>query len=150
MEILKVQNKKYKKILKKKTVEFDFGTMERKEIYELIKQMRNKMRDSDGVGLSANQIGLNMQLFVAYFDQKFYAIFNPEVVKESKASTIFAEGCLSVPGEIVPVKRSEEISIKGFDKNGKRIKIKAHGFLARIFQHEIDHLNGKLITDYKK
>lgn len=146
---LTVKNKKDKKFLGQKVEEFDFGTMTKDEIRKEIAEMREVMRESEGVGLAANQIGKNIRLFIAEFDGKFYAIFNPEIIKASKESEVAPEGCLSVPEEVIEVKRPTQITLKGFDKNSKRVKLKAWGHLARIFQHEVDHLNGKLITDYK-
>mgnify|MGYP003922156025 CR=1 FL=1 len=110
------------------------------------------MREANGIGLSANQIGLPYRVFVAQVPDlqgrlKFYAIFNPEIVKVSKEKELFEEGCLSIPDKYALVPRYSHIVIKGFDINGKKIKIKAWGLLARVFQHEIDHLDGKLFID---
>jgi len=150
MRILKISNKKDNKFLRKKTVPFDFDSMGKEEIRKLIRDMKKVMIEADGVGLAANQIGIQKRFFVVDLEGKFYAIFNPEVTKESKTKEILEQGCLSVPEEKVEVERPSEIVLKGYDRNGKRIKIKAWGMLAHIFQHEVDHLNGKLITDYKK
>ncbi len=81
---------------------------------------------------------------------KFFAIFNPQIVKFSEEKILMEEGCLSVPGIWGGVERPEKITLVGFDKNGKKLKIKAWGLLARIFQHEIDHLNGILFIDKAK
>ena len=106
------------------------------------------MKLSDGVGLSANQVGLDWRLFVAEYNKKFYVFFNPEITKKSEDMEILEEGCLSVPNVFVEVARHKSATLEGNDRTGKKIKIKAFGILARIFQHETDHLNGKLITDY--
>lgn len=150
MKILKISDKKDEKFLRRKTVPFDFGSLSKDEMRELINDMRNTMKKADGVGLAANQVGIDKSFFVAEFDGKFYAIFNPEIVKKSKEEDSLEEGCLSVPGGFGDVKRASEITIKGFDKNGKRIKMRAWGHLARIFQHEVDHLDGKLYIDHLK
>lgn len=110
------------------------------------------MKETNGVGLSANQIGLPWRLFVAQVPdkqgkQKFYTIFNPQIIKSSKEKDILEEGCLSVPNHWGPVERHSKIIISGFNERGKKIKIKAWGILARVFQHEIDHLNGILFID---
>ncbi len=152
MEIYTINNKKEEKFLRQKTVAFDFKTHSKKEIKELIKSMREKMKEAHGIGLSANQIGLPYRVFVAQVPShqgrpKFYAIFNPEIVKQSKETEIMEEGCLSIPGKYGFVERASRIVIKGYDPNGKKIKIKAWGLLARVFQHEIDHLDGKLFID---
>ena len=81
---------------------------------------------------------------------KFYAIFNPELERMSKDTVVTEEGCLSVPGAFGDVPRSRMVTLKGLDKNGRPVKIKAWGLLARVFQHECDHLDGKLFLDRAK
>ena len=149
-KILKTDNKKDNKFLRKKTAPFDFDAYGKDELRELINDMKKTMRGANGTGLAANQVGINARLFIVEFDDKFYAIFNPEIVRESKTKSSLEEGCLSIPEDWIEVMRPEEIVLKGFDRNGKRVKIKAWGLLAHVFQHEVDHLNGKLIIDYKK
>ncbi len=117
--------------------------------------MRITMQRANGIGLSANQVGLKYRFFVAQVPDlngrlKFYAIFNPRIVKTSKEIDILEEGCLSIPEKYGLIERKLKIILTGFDPNGKKIKIKAWGLLARVFQHEIDHLDGKLIIDYLK
>lgn len=141
--------------MRQKTANFDFKKYNRKEITNLIKQMREAMETAQGVGLSANQIGLDLKFFVVEMPQenkspKFYAVFNPEIIKSSKEKDVMEEGCLSVPEVSGLVERPEKITLVGQDKNAKKIKIKAWGLLARIFQHEIDHLNGILFIDKAK
>ena len=148
MRILKVNNKKDNKFLRKKTAAFDFGSMTKAELRTLIAEMKKTMHDAEGVGLSANQVGIDASFFVAEFENKFYAIFNPEIIKFSKETDVLEQGCLSVPDKRVEVTRPFEVVLKGFDKNEKRLKIRAWGFLAQVFQHEVDHLNSVLITDY--
>lgn len=155
MNVLTVSEKKEEKFLRRPAKEFDFGKHRLSEIRELIKTMRAVMREVNGVGLSANQIGLDAKVFVAQvLDEqgrlKFYAIFNPVIVKASKESEILEEGCLSVPETFGQVRRAAKITLVGFDQRGKKIKIKAWGLLARVFQHEVDHLNGKLFIDRTK
>jgi len=170
MKILTVNNKKDEKFLRQKTAEFDFSKYAKKEIDALIKEMKKTMIENNGIGLSANQVGLNLRLFVAQIpkevytdnphksdkisinpcDSKFYAIFNPEIIKFSENKSIMEEGCLSVPNVYGLVERPEKIILIGYDKNAKKIKIKAWGLLARVFQHEIDHLNGVLFIDKAK
>ncbi|MEK7554451.1 MAG: peptide deformylase [Patescibacteria group bacterium] len=145
------------KILRKKTSLVHITEENRVQLKDLIKNMRVMMRDAEGVGLSANQIGLDMRLFVAEVPPpngkgkpKFYAVVNPEIIKQGKETDLLEEGCLSVPDIYGPVARSTRIVISGLDPNGKPLKIKAWGFLARVFQHEVDHLNGFLILDRAK
>ncbi len=169
MKILTIDNKKEEKFLWRKTADFDFQMFTKKEINELIKKMKEIMLQANGIGLSANQVGLNLKMFVALIpkkplkrdernkiiipspdEAKFYAIFNPEIIKFSKQTEVIEEGCLSVPGVLGEVERPKKITIIDFDKNGRKIKIKADGLTARVFQHETDHLNGILFIDKAK
>lgn len=154
-EIVTVATKKDEKFLRKKTVPFDFKKFTRKEVNDLVVRMRRIMHAANGIGLSANQIGLEFSVFVAETPDpdggtKFYAVFNPKIEKVNKTTISFEEGCLSVPGKWGEVTRAEEIVVSGYNKMGKPVKVKAWGLLARIFQHEIDHLNGKLFIDKAK
>ena len=148
--IFTVNNKEQEKFLRRKTSCFDFSKHDKKEIREIIKNMRLEMTKAIGLGLSANQVGLDMRLFIAKAGGKQYAIFNPTITKFSKEVVIMEEGCLSVPQLYGPVERPEKVTLEGFDTSGKKIKIKAWGLLARIFQHETDHLNGILFIDKAK
>ncbi len=147
MHIFTATKKDEERFLRKKPADFDFSKYSKKEIRELVKSMRMIMKLADGVGLSANQIGLDLNCFVAEVDNKFYAIFNPKITKHSKETEEIEEGCLSVPNNFGVVNRADKVWLEGFDANEKKIKLKVWGFLARIFQHEVDHLNGKLFTD---
>lgn len=121
----------------------------------LIDDMIETMREAPGVGLAAPQIGVSKQLIVVEFGneddetipKQLYAVVNPEIVQQSKESEYGIEGCLSVPGFVGEVARSRVVTVRGKDKYGKNQKIRAEGWLARIFQHEIDHINGVLYTD---
>lgn len=150
MKILTIKTGKEKRFLRRKTAEFDFKKSSPKEIRELIKRMREVMEEANGVGLAANQIGLNMKVLVAQVEGKFYAIFNPEITKISKEVETAVEGCLSVPLVVDEVTRPYRITLKGYDKTGKKLTIRAWGHLARVLQHEVDHLNGKLFIDHLK
>lgn len=105
------------------------------------------MKKANGIGLSANQIGLDMRVFVAQPENKFYAVFNPEILKTSGEAKVIEEGCLSVPDVYGNVTRPDRVLLSGYDANGNKIKIKAWGILARVFQHEVDHLNGGIFID---
>jgi peptide deformylase len=130
-----------------------------KDLHTLIDDMVETMRDAPGVGLAAPQIGLSERLIVVeYYEReedeeiedapkKLFAVINPEIVKASEEKVIGVEGCLSIPGLVGEVDRHAEVLVKGMNRHGKPMKIKARGWLARIFQHEIDHLNGVLFTD---
>ncbi|MBU2101342.1 peptide deformylase [Patescibacteria group bacterium] len=149
-KIWTIDNKAEKKLLGKKLEEFDFSKHTLKEINELVKEMDQSMQEANGVGLSANQIGLDMSVFVARWDGKFFAVFNPKIEKYSKEKEAMEEGCLSIPKQYGEVSRPESIVLIGQNKQGKKVKIKAWGMLAVIFQHETDHLNGKLFIDRMK
>ena len=150
MDLLTVNKRDGEKFLRRKTVAFDFPKYPKKEIDELIKTMRAVMKRENGIGLAANQIGMNVRVFVAQVENKFYSIFNPDLEKISEQTINADEGCLSVPMKFGSTPRAEKVVLKGQDKNGRPVKIKAWGLLARVFQHEVDHLNGKLFIDTAK
>ena len=129
----------------------DYGS----SLQKLIDDMVETMRLAPGVGLAAPQINVLLRIFVAEFGDeeeevptKLYTIINPEISKYSSEKVVGTEGCLSIPGYLGEVERSETIVIKGFNRYGKKQRIKAKGWLARIFQHETDHLNGVLFIDH--
>ena len=121
----------------------------------LIDDMIETMRAAPGIGLAAPQLGLSERLIVVeYGDEedkeapkKLYALVNPELKVTSMETEVGAEGCLSVPGLLGEVERSLAVTVKGLNRRGQPMRIKAKGWLARIFQHEIDHLNGVVFTD---
>lgn len=152
MKIFTINNQKEGKILRQSLKKVDFSEIPKKELKELAKKMRQIMKEAKGIGLSANQIGLNLRFFVAEVPdsqgrRKFYALANPEIIKKYEEKELLEEGCLSVPEIVSFVERPSKVIISGFDTNGRKVKIKAWGLLARVFQHEIDHLNGILFTD---
>lgn len=130
-----------------------------KDLHTLIGDMVETMRAAPGVGLAAPQIGLSERIIVVeYFEKqedeekedapkKVWALVNPEIVKASEETLLGVEGCLSIPGLVGEVERHAEVQVKAMNRHGKPVKIKAKGWLARIFQHEIDHLNGILFTE---
>lgn len=118
------------------------------KILNLAKDMMKTMVKNDGLGLSACQVGKNLRIFVVLKELSDKNIFiNPETIKASKTMSETDEGCLSLPGIFLPIKRAKSLKIKAFDENGKEFKLKAKDVFARVIQHEIDHLNGVLITD---
>jgi len=130
-----------------------------KDLQILLEDMVETMRDAPGVGLAAPQIGLSDRIIVVEYYQheedeedeeapkKVWAMINPEIVKSSEETLMGVEGCLSIPGLLGEVERHAAVQVKGLNKHGKPMKVKAKGWLARIFQHEIDHLNGVLFTE---
>lgn len=113
---------------------------------KLIKDMFETMYDAPGVGLAAPQIGISQRIIVVDVDDEPYAVINPVIV-ENKGKQIGEEACLSVPGERGDVERALYVKVKGLDPQGKEIEVVAFDFLARAFQHEIDHLEGTLFVD---
>jgi peptide deformylase len=117
--------------------------------------MVDTMREAPGVGLAAPQIGISKRIIVVEFGDEedetvpnqLYVMINPEIIKESNDKVSGIEGCLSVPGIVGNVDRSRAVTVRGQNIHGKPVKIRAQGWLARIFQHEIDHINGVLYTD---
>src|SRR5512138_2522013 len=126
----------------------------------LIDDMVETMRDAPGVGLAAPQVGISERLIVIEYAEppeegeedkevkpKLYVVANPEIVKASDEKVLGVEGCLSIPGLVGEVERHEKVQVKGLNRRGQPVKIKAEGWLARIFQHEIDHVNGVVFPD---
>jgi len=121
----------------------------------LADDMVETMRKAPGIGLAAPQVAQSVRLFVVELEEnkeqpgsgKTYIIFNPEYVFKSDELADGVEGCLSIPGWAGEVPRHARIVVKGLDKQGQRIRIEAEGLLARVFQHELDHLDGVLFTD---
>src|SRR3972149_9311857 len=121
-----------------------------REMEEILRNQRNP----EGVGLSANQVGLNLRLAVVRLNPDeqdstphFLTIVNPRIVSQSADITEEYEGCLSIPNHYGPLPRAQAVTVQFQDLKGETLTIKATAFLARIFQHEIDHLDGKLITE---
>jgi peptide deformylase len=117
---------------------------------ETIKSMRRLMNLENGVGLAAPQIGLNQRFFIVELENKYYVFINPTILKYSKEIIEMEEGCLSVPDQSGIVSRPQELVIEATGTNGKNYKLKAAGVLARIIQHENDHLDGILFIDKAK
>jgi peptide deformylase len=134
------------------------------DILSLVGQMRDLLEDVEGVGLAAPQIGSSLQIIVIGFQPTEeqlkknpdlasvpdMVIINPQIKWVSKEKSIEKEGCLSVPNTFIPVARHNKIHMEYTDEKGKKFKIKARGYLARVLQHETDHLAGKLIDSYGK
>ncbi|CAN5266877.1 peptide deformylase [soil metagenome] len=113
----------------------------------LAEDMTRIMREHDGVGLAANQIGRLKRIFVAAYEDEEYAIVNPVIETRSETTEKDIEGCLSIPGTRVEIERPLAATVTGQKPSGAPVRVEAEGLLARIFQHEIDHLDGVLILD---
>jgi peptide deformylase len=105
------------------------------------------MRDAPGVGLAAPQVGVMERIFVWEVEEEHGALINPEIVKRSRNKFTEDEGCLSLPGLVYPVERDYEVVVRALDESGNEIEITGEDLLARVFQHEIDHLDGVLFID---
>ena len=117
-------------------------------IQRLIDDMVETMQQANGVGLAAPQVGVSLRVIVLQMpDEEPIAIINPEIVKRAGEQEV-TEGCLSVPGYFGEIKRSASVTVKGMDRHGKAIRIKATGLMAEALEHEIDHLDGNLYVDH--
>ncbi len=128
-------------------------------IKTLIEDMIETLRAAPGVGLAAPQVGADQRVIIAEYAEssedpeeepkppKLYVLINPEIVRNSSETNLNNEGCLSIPGYMGEVERFDTITIKALNRHGEPIRIKAKNWLARIFQHEIDHLEGVLFID---
>jgi len=125
------------------------------ELQTLIDDMIETMRAAPGVGLAGPQVNTPLRVIVVEFGdeeddeapKKLYSLVNPEISRSSPETILAAEGCLSVPGLVGDVERPAAVTVIGKNRRGQSLKIKATGWLARIFQHEIDHINGILFLD---
>src|SRR5437763_7029307 len=116
-------------------------------LQKLVDDMFETMHDANGVGLAAPQIAKSIRVFVAEYEDRKVALFNPEIVK-AEGEALGTEGCLSIPGYAGDnIRRAERVVVKGQDVRGKAIKVNAEGWFARVLQHEIDHLDGILFLD---
>ncbi len=148
MKITKFPNK----ILSNKVKQVPLENIKNGQLSLLILNMRNTMKEHRGVGLAANQVGEDLSIFVieptlAEENKVPDVYINPEITEYSKDSDEMEEGCLSIPEYYKPIKRAKKIKIKFIDENGKKVKLKARGFLARVLQHETDHLSGLTIKN---
>jgi peptide deformylase len=125
------------------------------ELHSILDDMIETMREAPGVGLAAPQVGVGLRVAVIEYPEdeddpentlRVFEIINPEIVK-SKGVETAQEGCLSIPGMAADVERASFVVVSAQDRYGKEFRIKAYDWLARIFQHEIDHLHGVLMTD---
>jgi peptide deformylase len=151
LEILTVDNAQHLKVLRSKSKKVQRVTP---KLVAFAEKMLETMREANGVGLAAPQVGVTQRFFVVELPEdeendqpaETHILFNPEIVKGS-GEQVGYEGCLSIPGYIGEVARQERIAVKGLNEKGKSVRLKLQGYLARVFQHEIDHLDGILFTD---
>lgn len=151
LEILTVDNPEQLKILRSRSRKIQKVTP---KLVVFAQKMLETMRNANGVGLAAPQVGVRQRFFVAELPKdeennqpaETFILFNPEIVK-GRGEQIGYEGCLSIPGYIGEVARQEQITVKGLNEKGRPVRFKVEDYLARVFQHEIDHLDGVLYTD---
>ena len=142
-------------ILRKMSDDIVLDNLKDKKMQEFLFDMELTMKNKDGAGLAAPQVGRNIRLVIINHQEKSLFLINPEITKKSWAKITQDEGCLSViddKGEIfyAPVSRHKKINCIYWDKQGKKQRLSAEGDLARVIQHEVDHLNGVLFIDYLK
>jgi peptide deformylase len=118
-----------------------------KYVQNLISSMIATMKKNNGIGLAAPQIGVNKQIITIDTSNAPLVLINPFIIKKSWAQITNEEGCLSIPNIVDNVKRHKSISVKTFTSNGQQINFTAKNLLARVIQHEVDHLNGILFID---
>lgn len=126
------------------------------DLQSLVDDMVETMRVAPGVGLAAPQVGIPSRVIVVEYPEdeeqedapkKLFIVVNPEIKEMSAETELGIEGCLSIPGLNGEVERALAVTVKGQTRHGQVFKIKAKGWLARIFQHEVDHINGVVFTD---
>jgi len=115
--------------------------------HDILSEMAQLMYAESGIGLAASQVGVNESMIVVDIGTGLYKFINPRIVKKEGYQAM-EEGCLSVPGVCLKIKRAKRVVVKAEDEDSKSLTIEAEDLLACVFQHEIDHLKGKLIIDY--
>ncbi|MBN1541909.1 peptide deformylase [candidate division KSB1 bacterium] len=116
------------------------------QIENLVTAMQEIMYRHQGIGLAAPQVGVTKRIFIADIGEGLLTVINPNIAQQEGHDNLI-EGCLSLPNVAVDIQRHQQISLLGVDLKGKKIEVELKGLLARVAQHEIDHLNGRLIID---
>lgn len=133
--------------LRKKSKPFDLVLLNTPDMRKFFKLFIQTLHEDKGVGLAAPQVGEHWRIIAVQIKDKAQILVNPEITKFSKETDVFEEGCLSVPGVYGMVRRPANISVRGFDELGQPLEFPAMGMLARVIQHEVDHLDGILFID---
>lgn len=115
-------------------------------VLRVLDNMHDTLYAAEGIGLAAPQIGISKRIIVIDPGDQYIEMINPEIIYR-EGEILGREGCLSVPGMVGWLNRAQKISVKGLDRNGEKLEIEAVDILARVFQHEIDHLEGILFPD---
>ena len=116
-------------------------------IRSLLDDMVETMHAANGIGLAAPQVGVPLRVIVVEYEDTRLQLVNPEIIKVSEETDVAEEGCLSIPHYYGPVRRHSAVVVKGLNRNSKEVRVKADGWVARVLQHEIDHLDGVLFID---
>lgn len=146
MTVLPIVKGQDSPVLRKKAAHIPKVT---KEITKLIADMHDTVEKAEGLGIAGPQVDVAQAVCLAQFNGKIHVMINPEILWKSEETATMQEGCLSLPGIDVDVKRAVEITVRYLDEKGKQQERKLHDLDARVVQHEVDHLNGVLIVDYK-
>ncbi|GAB5492774.1 MAG: peptide deformylase [Phototrophicaceae bacterium] len=148
-------------VLRKKAIKVTDSRFKDDSFQTLVDDMVETLKSANGVGLAAPQVEQSVRLIIVRLSDsseedreeygelagKTFIVANPKIIKSSREMVLGVEGCLSMPGLLGEVERHEMVVVTGQDRHGKDFRIKAKGWLARVFQHEIDHLNGQLFID---
>lgn len=151
LDIVQVGSAKSEILAQPATRVRDFGP----KLHQLLDRMLETLREAPGVGLAAPQVGIDLRVAVIEYPDdeedpentlRVYELINPEIVR-AKGAEVGQEGCLSIPGMVADVERATYLLVRAQDRHGQEYRIKVYDWLARVFQHEIDHLHGVLMTD---
>ena len=135
------------KSLRERSVEVDVSRIPTHEFQLFLDQLTVAMYAADGVGIASPQVGRNERIFIVNEKTGPKAYINPEILTMSEETQDSEEGCLSVPGTYGLVKRAKKIRFRALNRHGRRVEFDAKGYIATVYQHELDHLNGVLFID---
>jgi len=117
------------------------------ELLRFIEDMKETMQENNGIGLAAPQVGRNIRIFTVATQEGTLALINPEITSKSFRKEFDEEGCLSIPGMFIKVKRAKQVKVRALNEKGQEFTFTAKGLFARVIQHELDHLDGILMFD---
>jgi len=135
------------KTLRQKCDLVDKTEIETNAMQSFLQDMFKTLESANGIGLAAPQVGVSSQICIINLWNQRLVLINPQIIRYSRKKEISEEGCLSFPRKFIPVQRAKKIKIKYLDEKGKKRKVKVRDLLARVIQHEVDHLNGILFID---
>lgn len=120
------------------------------EIKSLISDMKETVLSVEGFGIAAPQVGVSKRVVVINFKNTQFGLINPEITWSSDGTSVLEEGCLSIPDFYFPIERPKKVKVRALNEKGEEIEIEGKDMLAKILQHEVDHINGVVIADYMK